>query len=567
MRVKDFLELPALKDLKLISGTSGLENEITSVNIMDNPHALDWFSPGELLITSGYFIKDSDEAQQALMRRLHSIHCPALCIKPMQFLHTIPPDMIRLGDELSIPVIELPYGIPFSRITSVVWETLSVGYDLMNRRSLDAHEAFFRASLQGQGLPHIASILARMIGNPVVFLDTFYNLLAWEDLPGNPVPLRQVAKTVGSGSLLDQSYRDSLPPAFEVLQTPICRYFQAFGVDTVIIPVYVLNIHYGYILVWRTMRELSANDYIALKNCTMTFALERIRSQEISRARNRMRRDFFQDLVSGAITDPDNLAYLCGLYRVNQGLVYAPIILSLRFPQTASQDLLEQKRQEDESLHKILRHFDAWRPDGAATLHAFSYREQIILLLGFHPQLQDTYTPPAMKDLCRQLIQQAKQIVPGLCINAGIGSISPSLMAFSHSYRRAEEALRLALRTPTQESIHHYQDFVVHRFLEQNISQTEMAQFFRETLEPLALQDQKSGGVLMPTLEAWIENHCNIVKTAKALYTHRNTVIYRMERISALLHADLKDPEELLKFQLALKVYHLMHDKDAFFAR
>lgn len=567
MQVKDFLALPALKDLHLVSGASGLDNEITSVNIMDNPHALDWFSPGEMLITSGYFIKDSAEAQRALMGRLRSIHCPALCIKPMQFLHTIPPDMIRLGDELSIPVIELPYGIPFSRITSVVWETLSVGYDMANRRSLDAHEAFFRASLQGQGLPNIASLLARMIGNPVVFLDPFYNLLAWEDLPGNPVPLRQVAKAVGSGGLLDQSYIASLPPAFEVLQTPICRHFHAFGVDTVIIPVYVLNIHYGYILVWHTMRELSANDYIALKNCTMTFALERIRSQEISRARNRMRRDFFQDLVSGAITDQDNLAYLCDLYRVNQGLVYAPIILSIRFTQTSSPDLLEQKREEEASLLKILRHFDSWRPDGAAALHAFSYREQIILLLGFHANAQDAYTTPAMKLLCRLLIQQAKQAVPSLHINAGIGSVSPNLMVFSHSYRQAEEALRLALRTPHQESIHHYQDFVVHRFLEENINPGEMAQFFRETLEPLALHDQKSGGVLMDTLEAWIENHCNIVKTAKALYTHRNTVVYRMERIASLLHADLKNPEELLKFQLALKVYHLMNDKDARFTR
>lgn len=567
MRVKDFLALSALKDLRLVSGASGLDNEITSVNIMDNPHALDWFSPGELLITSGYFVKDSAEAQRAMMHKLHSIHCPALCIKPMQFLHTIPPDMLRLGDELSIPVIELPYGIPFSRITSVVWETLSVGYDMANRRSLDVHEAFFRASLQGQGLSHIANILAHMIHNPVVFLDTFYNLLVWEDLPGNPVPLRQVAKATGSGSLLNQDYISTLPPAFEVLQTPICRHFHLFGVDTVIIPVYVLNIHYGYILVWRTMGELSANDYIALKNCTMTFALERIRSQEISRARNRMRRDFFQDLVSGTITDQDHLAYLCDLYRVNLGLVYAPIILAIHFPRASSQDLLEQKRQEDASLLRLLRHFDAWTPDGVAALHAFSYREQIIILLGFPPSQQDACTTPAMKTLCERIIQRAKQAVPGLRIHAGIGSISSSLMVFSHSYRQAEEALRLALRTPTQERIHHYQDFVVHRLLEQNISLAEMTQFFKETLEPLALYDQKSGGVLMETLEAWIENHCNIVQTAKALYTHRNTVVYRMERIASLLHTDIKNPEELLKFQLALKIYHLMNSKDMFLTR
>ena len=51
LTVRKFLELPAFQELKIVSGFQGLDNVISSVNIMDNPDALDWFSPGELLLT------------------------------------------------------------------------------------------------------------------------------------------------------------------------------------------------------------------------------------------------------------------------------------------------------------------------------------------------------------------------------------------------------------------------------------------------------------------------------------------------------------------------------------
>lgn len=57
LTVSDFLRLEPFKDFKVVSGSKGLTNKISSVNIMDNPDALDWFSPEEMLISSGFFSK------------------------------------------------------------------------------------------------------------------------------------------------------------------------------------------------------------------------------------------------------------------------------------------------------------------------------------------------------------------------------------------------------------------------------------------------------------------------------------------------------------------------------
>ena len=44
----------------------------------------------------------------------------------------------------------------------------------------------------------------------------------------------------------------------------------------------------------------------------------------------------------------------------------------------------------------------------------------------------------------------------------------------------------------------------------------------------------------------------------QAIYLHRNTLIYRIEKIKEILKTDLKSYEELLQIQLALRIYRLL---------
>jgi purine catabolism regulator len=57
-------------------------------------------------------------------------------------------------------------------------------------------------------------------------------------------------------------------------------------------------------------------------------------------------------------------------------------------------------------------------------------------------------------------------------------------------------------------------------------------------------------------------NQMNTAETARQLYIHRNSLLYRIEKIQRILHLDLKDSDELLKLQLALKIYHMLHQKN-----
>ena len=56
------------------------------------------------------------------------------------------------------------------------------------------------------------------------------------------------------------------------------------------------------------------------------------------------------------------------------------------------------------------------------------------------------------------------------------------------------------------------------------------------------------------TLESYFEHNGNMTQTAEALFIHRNTLIYRLERIAEIADLDLDKPETRLAVQLALHI-------------
>ena len=62
----------------------------------------------------------------------------------------------------------------------------------------------------------------------------------------------------------------------------------------------------------------------------------------------------------------------------------------------------------------------------------------------------------------------------------------------------------------------------------------------------------------METLEAFFTCHGNLSQTANRLHIHRNTLTYRLERISAITQLDLDDPDARFSLQLALKLRPVM---------
>lgn len=75
---------------------------------------------------------------------------------------------------------------------------------------------------------------------------------------------------------------------------------------------------------------------------------------------------------------------------------------------------------------------------------------------------------------------------------------------------------------------------------------------FLDIVLPLVSYDQERGSGLVRTLSVYFETGANASEAADRLFLHRNSLLYRLERIQKLTGLDLRESESMLVLQLGL---------------
>ena len=84
-----------------------------------------------------------------------------------------------------------------------------------------------------------------------------------------------------------------------------------------------------------------------------------------------------------------------------------------------------------------------------------------------------------------------------------------------------------------------------------------MQSFAEQMIGPLADYDRSHRSSLVQTIDAYFKHNGNVSQTAESLYIHRNTLLYRIERIKKLTGCDLDQEDLRLALHLALKLWQL----------
>ena len=72
----------------------------------------------------------------------------------------------------------------------------------------------------------------------------------------------------------------------------------------------------------------------------------------------------------------------------------------------------------------------------------------------------------------------------------------------------------------------------------------EVRSFYEDTVAPIVKYDDQYATDLVGTLEAYLEQNCNMNATAAAIYAHRHTVAYRLDRVKELTSLDPMQSED-----------------------
>jgi sugar diacid utilization regulator len=86
----------------------------------------------------------------------------------------------------------------------------------------------------------------------------------------------------------------------------------------------------------------------------------------------------------------------------------------------------------------------------------------------------------------------------------------------------------------------------------------EVRSFYEDTVAPIVRYDHQYHTDLLSTLEAYLANDCNMNATARAIYAHRHTIAYRLQRIKELAKLDPMISEDRERLSLGLKAYRIV---------
>jgi len=141
----------------------------------------------------------------------------------------------------------------------------------------------------------------------------------------------------------------------------------------------------------------------------------------------------------------------------------------------------------------------------------------------------------------------------------GIGTVAEHLRELADSYKEAQTAIDVGKIFETEKSIMHYDNLGIGRLIYQ-LPTTLCEIFLREVFKKNSLDslDQET----LFTINKFFENSLNVSETSRKLFVHRNTLVYRLEKIRKLTGLDLRQFDHAIVFRVALMVRQYLASRE-----
>jgi len=457
-------------------------------------------------------------------------------------------DEIEPGDVLLIPGFELnpeilEYTSKRGGAAVISWQDIRTIYRtlitlLVNQRAylmergVRIHAQLSQLEAEGAGITGLVIAMSEISGRGVLVQDKRLRILAecssstlhsiWDDIldhlinPDNlPKVLRDRKKAGRSVSILGQS----IPG----------------GIARIIIPIVVGGVARGYLSLVGLEGEFDALDNLVIEQGALVCGIDMARTKAVREAEKRLKGDLLSAVLSDDLAPRDT-----HLWVQSMGLDLTQSQTVLRFSWDG---------ESPPSLRRLetLVNGDVTRQEANVILETVG--SEVVCVC----QSKD-----AALVLAEAVLEHAAEEFPDIPARCGIGAPVDDLSQWRDSFRQAGQALEMARRLRQRKPLY-FPDLSVYRLLLQLEYHPELQTFKQKILGSLLIHD--GSAELLRTLEAYFDTNGNISQAAEKLFLHRNTLIYRMDRIAEISGLDLNHTETRLAVQLALRI-HRMFDQD-----
>ena len=143
-------------------------------------------------------------------------------------------------------------------------------------------------------------------------------------------------------------------------------------------------------------------------------------------------------------------------------------------------------------------------------------------------------------------------------VTIGIGTAVDSIKDLARSFKEAQVAIEVGKVFDTEKNIISYENLGIGRLIYQ-LPTTLCEMFLQEVFKKGSLESLDRETLM--TIQCFFENNLNVSETSRKLFVHRNTLVYRLEKIRKLTGLDLREFEHAITFKVALMVKKYLTSK------
>lgn len=540
--LRELLAHPSLKAAKLVAGEQGLDRLVKYVNVMEVPDILDWVKEGELLLTTVFAIRNDLGAQSLLIKQLASKKLAGLAIKPKRYIDKIPDIMLQQAKEYHLPLIELPQDASFSDIISPIMSEILNNQATILRRADEVHARLSQVVLEGGDLPEIAGSIAELLyNNPIIIENCMSEAVAIA-----PACLDNADNIIKN------------LPEFKFLRNIVrgCLKINNQEIGYVRTPIVARKKHYGAITVIEKEHKVSERDELILVRAATIAALEMINHLAINDVERRYYNEFINEVLVAGPSEEKSLWQRGKDLKIDLGQTQLVAIVHIDMPKNDDND---EAAQEDRNM-LFLQHLVQGLRDRFPPISVGYKYDKIVLFIP--EQIKGSSKNLDYKERIQLIAQYVGEKVTHMFGQTkffiGVGRPNMGLLGLQGGYQEAVRAYELGQNIWPKSKVFYFDDLGIYRLLGGNNNKRDLQIFVNETVGPIIKYDQQKGTELLKTLEIYFECKSNLKKVSEKMFTHYNTILYRLERITKITNSNLDDAATCLNLQLGIKVKKLL---------
>lgn len=448
------------------------------------------------------------------------------------------PAVKRAALQADFPLLTLPENTALRTVQQAVMSLLLDRQRQTTERGMELYRELSEMSLEGRGLEAMAEMMGTVTGKIVVIQDKRLDIRAMSVPVENELDLERVREALRQRDNLPAILRNRKAAA-RARQSYWQQLLPIENVGRLLSPIVSGDRARGYVSVVGPAGDLDLLDSLTAEHGAAACALEMAKAKAVSEAEKKLRGDFFEGLLAGTLPRKE-IERLEG--RLDHDTSQPHAVMTVMWDEPDPPSL----RRLETAINWLLSSHNR-----AVLLHVYA-GDHIALFQA----LRDGEDLESAHELDRRLREHLQLEFGDTRVVSGVSGPARSLADWPSVHREALQAMQLGQRLKFNQLVE-FNSLGIYQLLSHIEHLAPVQSFTQQIIGPLAEYDRRHRGSLVQTIDAYFNYHANVSQTAESLFIHRNTLLYRLERIQELTGQDIDQSDMRLALHLALRLWQL----------